>query len=107
MEEKHSGLGIASCVIGGVAGLGTIGVLILALIVRAVLRHNAHFEAAPTARIIFGVLALGLLLMELVALGLGIAGCAQADRKKLFAILGTVFAAVPLLVSIVAAVALA
>jgi hypothetical protein len=38
-----------------------------------------------------------LLVVDIVALGLGIAGLIQKKRKKLFAILGTVFAAATIL----------
>jgi len=107
LEQRHSGLGIASCLISLAAGTGLFGLLVLALIASVAVDRHANIDPRHTARLLFGLLALGLLLLEMVALGLGIAGCMQADRKRLFAILGTVFAGVPLLVAIAALVALA
>ncbi|MDX9980739.1 MAG: hypothetical protein RBU25_12010 [Lentisphaeria bacterium] len=37
------------------------------------------------------MLIIGMMLLDLVALGLGIGGLIQKDRKKVFAILGTIF----------------
>lgn len=43
---------------------------------------------------IVGLLLIAFILLCLVALGFGIAGLIQKDRKKIFAILGTIFSAV-------------
>ena len=44
-----------------------------------------------------GLLLFAFLFVALAALGLGIAGLVQRDRKKTFAILGTVFSALTIL----------
>lgn len=107
MEQKHSGLGIASFLISLMAGFGLLATIVAALVVRSVLTRHTHGDEVHVARMVFVVLLLGLILLDLVALGLGIAGLAQAERKKLFAILGTAFAAIPILFGILAVVELA
>ncbi len=73
MELKHSELGIASFSINIVSGFVTIFAW----------SHMWYFF----------YFFLGILFTSLVALGLGIGGLRQKDRKKLFAILGTIFSA--------------
>ena len=102
MENRHSGFGIASFLISLAAGAFMFALLLAVLIMRAALSHQVHGGVENTARFLFGLLLLGFFLTELLALGLGIAGCVQADRKKLFAILGVAFSAIPLLVGTVA-----
>ncbi|MGU5664466.1 hypothetical protein, partial [Aeromonas sanarellii] len=63
------------------------------------LLHTPHLTIAPGA-VIVGLFLFAFLGAALVALGLGIAGLLQKERKKLFAILGTVFSAVSLVVTI-------
>jgi len=87
VEMKHSRLGIASFIMSIV-----IGVLVLVTIVTAgvmqVSTPGGMDENAPTT-ILIGLAIL--LLLGLVAIGLGIAGVFQKDCKKVFAILGLVF----------------
>ena len=71
LELKYSELGIASFSINIVSGI----IIILAW---SYMWYFFYFS-------------LGILFMSLVALGLGIGGLRQKDRKKLFAILGTIF----------------
>jgi hypothetical protein len=72
MEWKHSGLGIASFSISIICGIVTI----------LTWMFNSGY---------FFYFSLGTLIMSSVALGLGLGGLIQIDRKKLFAILGTIF----------------
>lgn len=87
MEQKHSGIGIASFVTSI-----TVGILVfLTTVVSGIMVASAASEEFFT---IVGLLILALLSVDVVALGLGIGGLCQKDRKKIFAILGTVFSSV-------------
>ena len=51
--------------------------------------------------IMVGGAIVGLLIADFVALGLGIGGLFQKERKKIFAILGTVFSSAVIVVTVV------
>lgn len=103
MEPKHTLLGIASFVLSVLTGACAFGLFVIAVIVHGLSHGDYHPRRA--AEIIFGLCLLALFSTNLVALGLGIAGLAQSDRKKLFAMLGTAFAAVQILGTILLAIA--
>lgn len=92
---KNSGLGIASFITSILSGI-----LIFILIVVAGIMETSTpggiNEQSPQA-IIVGLFILAFSFLCLVALGLGIAGLIQKNRKKLFAVLGTVFSTVTIL----------
>jgi hypothetical protein len=95
MEPKHSGLGIASTVLSVL-----IGIAIFALVVIAGVLHTTTpgglTETSPAA-IIVGLGIIGGIILDIVALGLGIAGLTQQNRQKIFPILGTLFSSLTLL----------
>ena len=68
-----------------------------AFLVGILLRYALHFSVDLSRIAIAGAAAGAFLGASLVALGLGIGGLIQKDRKKIFAILGTVFAAITFL----------
>ena len=89
----HTGLGISAFVISLLAS----GLMVIAFVMAAALeaQHGGLNEDSP------GAIVLGLFLVlsglgQLLALGLGIAGMLQANRNKLFGVLGTVCAATAL-----------
>ncbi len=94
VEQKHSGLGIASFITSIVSGILIFLLMAVAGVMEATTPGGMDEEAAGT--IIVGLLLIALLGASLVALGLGIGGLMQKERKKIYAILGTVFAAVTL-----------
>src|SRR5688500_7975005 len=92
---KHSRLGIAAFALSLVAGIGLFGLVAIVMIQQAI-DHPGHFGGNLAQ--VLGLLWLCLVaLLNLAALGLGIAGLVQADRKKLFAILGVGLASLQLL----------
>ena len=95
IEPKYSGLGIASCIISIVVGLFIFVLFVVAGVMEASTPDGID-ESSPIA-VALGTCILGALVVDLVALGLGIAGLVQQDRNKLFAILGTVFSAATIL----------
>ena len=97
MEQKHSKLGISSFGI-------SIGLIIFIIALRFIIvNDNTYAYSLPpsntltTARSMWTLSKYGLL----VALGLGIGGLLQKDRKKIFAILGTIFSAMTIIFIVV------
>ena len=63
-------------------------------------RSGGLDEKSPAA-IVVGLGIMGLLALDVVAAGLGIAGFFQKDRKRLFAILGTIFSSLTIVCTII------
>lgn len=91
MEQRHSGLGIASFVLALIAG----ALLLLLVGVAALLAAATPggIDEDSPAVVVLGLMIFGGLFVAVVALGLGIAGLFQPRRAKVFAVLGTVFSA--------------
>ena len=93
MEElKHSGLGITSFISSLVSGVLIFLLIALAGVMEATTPGGINEESASA--ILVGLFLFAFLFVALVALGLGIGGLLQKDRKKVFAVLGTVFSSV-------------
>ena len=84
--QSHSGLGIAALTIS----LGAGGLLVLLMGIAGVL--DSQPGGMDENSVAANAIGLGVLFSAL-ALALGIAGLVQAGRNKLYAVLGTVFAA--------------
>ncbi|MEJ2437470.1 MAG: hypothetical protein P8Y49_07125 [Sulfurovaceae bacterium] len=89
MEQKHSGIGIASFVISIVAGILIFIVLAIAGSIEA--STPGGIDENSTEAVMIGLAIIGLLFLNVLSVGLGIGGLLQKERKKIFAILGTVF----------------
>lgn len=95
MDRKQSGLGIASFIISI-----TTGVLIFMLFMVAgamAAATHGNLDNNSVGLILLGLFIIFFILLDLVAVGLGIAGLFQNNRKKVFAILGLVFSVMILL----------
>jgi hypothetical protein len=90
---SHSGLGISAFVISLISGV----VMTIAFIVAAAMeaQPGGMDEDSPAA-IVMGLFLVLSVLGQMLALGLGIASMLQANRNKLFGIVGTVCAATAL-----------
>lgn len=97
-EQKHSGLGIASFITSIVSGILIFLVIVIAGVMEA--STPGGIDEESVGAVMVGLFLFAFLGAALVALGLGIGGLLQKERKKIFAILGTVFAAVSLVVTI-------
>ena len=86
-EPKHSGMGMASLAIGVIVGIMEMALVVIAGVMSAKAGPRGMDEKAP-ATIALGLLLLGGLLLALLGAALGVAGCLQPNRKRLFAILG-------------------
>lgn len=95
MDQKHSGLGIASFAISILFGTLLFVLVGIAAYVEAT-TPGGMGETSGTATML-GIGFLGLLAIGLVGVGLGIAGLFQPERRKLFSILGLSFSVVAML----------
>lgn len=89
MEQKHSGLGIASFILSLVCGLMIFVLFVVAGVIEV--STPGGMDEKSAAAIIIGLLIFLDFFILLVAIGLGIGGLIQKERKRLFAILGLVF----------------
>ncbi|ABO22167.1 hypothetical protein SHLO109777_16870 [Shewanella loihica] len=97
-EFKHSGLGIAAFTLSIIATLLIFGIVTVAGVMEATTPGGID-ETSPEA-IVVGMLIFAFIGLALVALGLGIGGLVQKQRKKIFAILGTIFSSVAILATL-------
>jgi len=97
-EQKHSGLGIASFITSIVSGILIFLVIVIASVMEA--STPGGIDEESVGAVMVGLFLFAFIGAALVALGLGIGGLLQKERKKIFAILGTVFAAASLVVTI-------
>ena len=91
-DQKHSRLGIASFITSIVSGV----LMFLLLVIAGVMETSTPggMDENSAGAMMVGLFLFAFLGAALVALGLGIGGLIEKDRKKIFAILGTVFAAI-------------
>jgi hypothetical protein len=96
MDQKHSGFGIASFVISLLAGLLLFLTFVAIGMVSAASPEGID-EDSPIA-LLLGLLILAFMALAMIGLGLGIAGCCQPNRLKVFPVLGVVFSALSVIV---------
>ena len=94
MEKKHSGLGITSFVLSLLVGLLVFLILVVAGIMET-RRPGGMPEDSPVT-ILVGLVIIGAMMLDLLAVVLGIVGLVQKDTKKVFAILGLIISALTL-----------
>jgi hypothetical protein len=97
--KKHSGIGIASFVISLGAALAIFLVFVIAGIMQSTTPGGMNEKSAGT--IIVGFSIVGLLFVNLVAIGLGLGGLVKKGNKKIFAVLGTVISSGVMLITII------
>ena len=88
-KSKHSGFGVASFIISISVGL----LMFLLLVIAAIMQVSTPggMDRQSIQAILVGLSIIALLFFDIVAVVLGIVGLFQKERKKLFAILGTIF----------------
>lgn len=99
MELKHSGMGVAAFVMSIIAGV----LMFLLIAATAVMTAGSPggLDSNSAAAILVGLVMIFLLGIDVVAIGLGLAGLMQRDRKRVFPILGLVIATATILGTIV------
>lgn len=95
---KHSGMGIASFALSLIAGLLSFVAIAIAGVMEATTEGGMPEDSPVTIMVGFGILFCAA--VGMVAVALGIASLFQADRKKIFGILGLVFSAATIVVII-------
>ena len=97
-EVKNSGLGVASLIIGSVAFVLFVALFVIIGIMESSNQILPKVGAVGTA--LMGLMIFILSLSSLLAIGLGIGGLMQNERKKNFSIWGIVVSIVPVAVTI-------
>ena len=97
-EQKYSRIGIASFITSIVSGILMFLLIVIAGVVEV--STPGGIDEESVAAIMIGLCFFAFLFTSFVALGCGIAGVLQKERKKVFAILGTVFSALTIIVPI-------
>ena len=91
LEKKHSGLGISSFIVSIATGVSMFLLFIAAGMME--ISTPGGIDEDSVGAMLVGLFLFAFLLLSVLAIGLGIAALFQRDRKKLFAVLGIVFAA--------------
>lgn len=98
MDMKHSGLGIASFTISIISAVLIFILLVVAGVIEASNPGGIQEESMEAVTIGLGIILM--LFANLVAIGLGIGGLCQSERRKIFAILGTTFSTLTTLLAV-------
>lgn len=88
MHTSHSGMGIAAFITALCGAVLMLGLIVVAGIIETT--TPGGMEETSMSAILVGLGLMGTALMQLVAFGLGVAGALQADRRRVFAVLGLV-----------------
>ncbi len=98
VEKKHSGLGISSFIISTATGV----LMFLLFIVAGVMETSTPggIDESSAGAVVVGLFLIAFLMLDLLAIGLGIAGLIQKDRKKTFSILGLIFGASTVVITV-------
>lgn len=91
----HSGMGIASLALSLLSGLGLLLIFVVAGLAES--QPRGLDENSPAAVVLGLVMVLLTTIVQLLALGLGIAAVVQPARNKTFGVLGLVFSCACLL----------
>ena len=86
--KKHSGMGIASFVIGVAGGLALFALFAVAGFMQ--ISNPGGMDEKSGAAMLVGLLVIGFCLAHLLGAGLGIGALFQAERSKVFAVIGLV-----------------
>lgn len=89
MHTPHSGMGIAAFITAVCGAVLMLGLVVIAGIIETT--TPGGMEETSMSAILLGLGLMLTALMQLVAFGLGVAGALQADRRRVFAVLGLVF----------------
>jgi len=88
MHTPHSGMGIAAFITSLCGAMSMLGLIVTAGIIETT--TPGGMDETSMSAILVGLGLMGTAMMQLVAFGLGVAGVFQADRRRVFAVLGLV-----------------
>ena len=97
-RQGQSKLGIASLLISIFTAIG----LFIICLIAGVMESNTYggIDEESTGAIILGLFIFGFGILDLVALGLGIAGIFQKTRERITAIIGTIISSATLIITV-------
>lgn len=95
LEMKHSGVGIASFVMSLLSGISLFALFAIAGYMESQSATGMSEDDPTTMLLGFALIAAGL--AQFLAAILGVVGLFQSNRKKLFAVLGTIFSVLAIL----------
>tara|TARA_B100000963_G_C22290272_1_gene521094 strand:+ start:207 stop:539 length:333 start_codon:yes stop_codon:yes gene_type:complete len=97
-RQGQSNLGISSLLISLFTAIG----LFIIFLIAGVLESNTYggIDEESAGAIILGLFMLGFLFLDLLAVGLGIAGIFQRTRERVTAIIGTIISSATLIITI-------
>ncbi len=98
VEKQYSGFGIASFVLSLVAGVSMFLLFAAASFIEMATPGGMSEESVEA--VLVGLLLFALLFLDLLAIGLGVAGLFQHIRRKVFAVLGTALAGATILIAL-------
>ena len=93
--RKHSGVGIASFVLSVLSGVSLVVLFGVAGYMAS--QSPGGMSADDPTTMLVGVALIGTGMAQILAFILGVVGLFQANRKKIFAILGTIFSLLAIL----------
>ena len=97
-RQGQSKLGIASLLISILTALG----LFITILIAALMESNTYggIDEESAGAIILGLLIFGFGFLDLLAIGLGIAGIFQKTRERITAIIGTIISSAVLIITV-------
>ena len=97
-RQGQSKLGIASLLISILTSIG----LLIVFIVAGVIESNTYggIDEESAGAIILGLFIFGFAFLDLLAIGLGIAGIFQKTRDRITAIIGTIISSATLIITV-------
>ena len=97
-RQGQSKLGIASLLISILTALG----LFITILIAALMESNTYggIDEESAGAIILGLLIFGFGFLDLLAIGLGIAGIFQKTRERITAIIGTIISSATLIITL-------
>ena len=97
-RQGHSKLGIASLLISIFTAIG----LFVLFLIAGVMESNTYggIDEESAGAIILGLFIFGFGFLDLLALGLGIAGIFQKTRDRITAIIGTIISSATLIITL-------
>ena len=97
-RQGQSKLGIAALLISIFTAIG----LFILCLIAGVMESNTYggIDEESTGAVILGLFIFGFGILDLVALGLGIAGIFQKTRERITAIIGTIISSATLIITV-------
>lgn len=94
-KKKHSGVGIASCLLSVLSGIALVSLFAIAGYLES--QSPAGMNENDPSTVALGLALIVAGMTQFLAAVLGIVGLFQSNRKKLFSVIGTIFSVLAIL----------